>query len=110
LLQKGLRKQGLKHFFQSLHVLFIPLKVAKRSTKTRIETRIERFFLSLLTFAVAKKSKKTRIETSVLLQVPSVGYCRVAKRSKKTRIETRFVLFSSDIPQSSCRRVQENKD
>ncbi|MCW7069813.1 MAG: hypothetical protein OCU17_04310, partial [Methanophagales archaeon] len=64
LLQRSLRKQGLKHIGSG--ILHYISQVAGESRKTRIETT--NMVSKLRNFPVAKESKKTRIETSNLLE------------------------------------------
>ena len=114
LLQRSLRKQGLKRYTlaRKQNVIY----VAKKSKKTRIETRRNETTVQFVRFCVAKKSKKTRIETLL----PQLGWfvvtqlqrslrkqglkpstmtrlmfgLYVAKKSKKTRIETKYPFLS----------------
>ena len=93
-MQKGLRKQGLKHY----EVFCIGARhlVAKGSKKTRIETHIPESQHPNLR-KVAKGSKKTRIET-ISTALPSSSTSMLQKGLRKQGLK----LIINVMPLSSC--------
>ena len=107
-LQKGLRKQGLKLWvkFNGYNTKFC---VAKRSTKTRIETNLcKRAYLppSLRCKKVYENKDWNKSLLPVILPLLLV---RLQKGLRKQGLKQPLYRLSLS-PESSCKKVYENKD